>query len=134
MTKLAPTDEFVFFLDGRSAERFDLDLPNVRRVVVRQGRAPTEAASADGYRSPRDMLRLSLAVWRARTDVFFSPTVYTFFPLPPSQPAVVTVHDAIAERFPELTLPSRRARWFWRFKVRLAIRQARLVLTVSDFA
>jgi alpha-1,3-rhamnosyl/mannosyltransferase len=44
------------------------------------------------------------------------------------------VHDAIAERFPELTLPSPRARLFWRLKVGLALWQARLILTVSDFA
>jgi glycosyltransferase involved in cell wall biosynthesis len=46
----------------------------------------------------------------------------------------VTVHDAIAERFPDLTLPSPRARLFWKLKVGLAIRQARLILTVSEFA
>lgn len=134
MADQAGDDEFVCLLDPRSAERFDLDRPNVRRVVVGQGRAPTEAASADGYRSPRDMLRLTRAAWRARPDVFFSPTVYSYFPLPPGLRAVVTLHDAIAERFPELTLPSRRARLFWRLKVGLALRQARLVLTVSDFA
>jgi glycosyltransferase involved in cell wall biosynthesis len=66
--------------------------------------------------------------------VFFSPSVYTYFPLPPGLRAVVTVHDTIAERFPELTLPTRRARLFWRLKVRLALWQARLVLTVSDFS
>lgn len=47
---------------------------------------------------------------------------------------MVTVHDAIAERFPALTLPSARARLFWKLKVRLALSQARLVLTVSDYA
>jgi len=70
----------------------------------------------------------------ARLDVFFSPSVYTYFPLPPGLRAVVTIHDAIAERFPQLTLPTPKARWFWRAKVALAIRQARLVLTVSDYA
>jgi alpha-1,3-rhamnosyl/mannosyltransferase len=49
-------------------------------------------------------------------------------------PAVVTIHDAIPERFPELTLPSRRDRWAWRAKVQLALSQARLVLTVSEHA
>jgi len=80
------------------------------------------------------MLRLTRAVWSARPEVFFSPSIYTYFPLPPGIPAVVTIHDAIAERFPELTLPSRRARMFWNAKVALALRQARLVLTVSEFA
>jgi len=134
MADQATEDEFICLLDPLSAERFDLDRPNVRRVVVGLTRPPTVAAAADGYRSPRDMLRLSRAVLAARADVFFVPTVYSFFPLPPGQRAVVTVHDAIAERFPELTLPSRRARLFWRLKVKLALWQARLVLTVSDFA
>src|SRR6185295_10160418 len=67
-------------------------------------------------------------------DVFFSPSVYTYYPLPPGLRAVVTVHDAIAERFPALTLPSARARFFWRLKVKLALMQARVVLTVSEFA
>ncbi|HXI19845.1 MAG TPA: glycosyltransferase family 1 protein, partial [Gemmatimonadales bacterium] len=134
MADLAPEDEFVCFLDAASAAGFDLAGPNVRPVLVSQGRAPSQAAAADGYRSPRDMLRLTRAVWRERPDVFFSPSVYSYFPLPPGQRAVVTVHDAIAERFPKLTLPSSRARLFWRLKVGLALRQARLVLTVSDFA
>ncbi|MEO8296050.1 MAG: glycosyltransferase family 1 protein, partial [Gemmatimonadota bacterium] len=134
MVALSPADEFVCFLDARAAETFDLTAPNVRTVVVSQSQSPTEAAAADGYRSPADMLRLTRAVWRERLDVFFSPSVYTYFPLPPFLRAVVTVHDAIAERFPELTLPSARARLLWKMKVGLAVRQARLVLTVSDFA
>lgn len=134
LVKLAPHHEFVCFLDERAAETFDLAAPNLRRVVVSQSRSPTEAAAADGNRSPSDMLRLTRAVWREHLDVFFSPSVYTYFPLPPFLAAVVTVHDAIAERFPELTLPSSRARLLWKLKVGLAVHQARLVLTVSDFA
>jgi len=80
------------------------------------------------------MLRLTRAAARTHVDVFFSPSVYTYFPLPPRLRAVVTVHDAIADRFPSLTLPGWRARAFWRAKVRLALWQARLILTVSEFA
>jgi glycosyltransferase involved in cell wall biosynthesis len=134
MTDLGREHEFVCFLDDRAAARFDLTAANVRSVVVAQNASPTMAASADSYRSPIDMLRLSRALSRQRLDVFFSPTVYSYFPLPPGLPAVVTLHDAIAERFPRLTLPNARARLFWRMKVRLALWQARLVLTVSDFA
>ncbi len=130
----APQDHFICFADARAAERFDSDAPNVEVTVVAQGKSPTQAASADGYRSPRDMLRLTKAVWRARPDIFFSPSVYSYFPLPPGQRAVVTVHDAIAERFPELTLPTARARVFWALKVRTALWQSDLVLTVSDYA
>jgi alpha-1,3-rhamnosyl/mannosyltransferase len=77
---------------------------------------------------------MTRAVAANRTDVFFSPSVYSYFPLPPWQRAVVTVHDAIPERFPAMTMPTRRARWFWNAKVWLALRQARLVLTVSEYA
>ena len=134
LVALGRQHEFICFLDNRAADTFDLKAPNLRSVLVRQSRSPTEAASAEGNRSPVDMLRLTRAVWGERLDVFFSPSVYTYFPLPPFLSAVVTVHDAIAERFPELTLPSARARLLWKLKVGLAVRQARLVLTVSDFA
>jgi len=130
----APDDEFLCFLDEQSHTGFTLSAPNVVPIAVRMGQAPAEAASANGSRSLSDMLRLTQAVRRARIDVFFSPSVYTYFPLPPGVPAVVTVHDAIVERFPHLTLPGRRARWFWKLKVAVALRQARLVLTVSEFS
>jgi len=134
MPALAPAHEFVCFLDRRSAERFALSGVNVQPVEVHQAMSPTLAAASGGRRSPVDMLRLTGAVHRASLDVFFSPSVYGFFPLPPGLPAVVVVHDAIAERFPALTLPTRRDRLFWRMKVRLALQQAGLILTVSDYA
>jgi len=130
----APGDEFICFLDDRAAADFSLDAPNVRRVIVPQRVSPTRAAGSGSARSLADMLRFTRAVRRNRLDVFFAPSVYTYFPLPPRLRAVVTIHDAIAERFPELTLPTWRARLFWNAKVALAIRQARLILTVSDFA
>lgn len=125
--------DLVLFADARAAGAA-AEVPGAEVVEVAQRVSPAVAAAADGSRSPADMLRFSRAVWRARLDVFFSPSVYTFFPVPPGLPAVVTMHDAIADRFPELTLPSRRARLFWRAKTRLAIAQSRLVLTVSPFA
>ncbi len=134
MTALAPDDEFVCFLDRTSAAAFRLDAPNLRSVVVSLGESPAVAASASGNRRILDMLRMTRAVSREPLDVFFSPSVYTYFPLPRGLPAVVTIHDVIPERFPKLTFPSTRARLFWWMKMRLALFQARLVLTVSDFA
>jgi alpha-1,3-rhamnosyl/mannosyltransferase len=96
--------------------------------------SPTEAAAAESYRSVGDMLRLTRAVHREALDVFFFPSAYTYFPLAPGTRAVITVMDAIPERFPLLTLPSPRARLFWKLKMRLAIAQARLVLTISEYA
>jgi glycosyltransferase involved in cell wall biosynthesis len=134
MATLAPRDSFTCFVDERDAAQLGLEMPNVLIQGVALGARPAEAASADGHRAVRDMLRLSRVVGKKGLDVFFSPSVYTYFPLPIGLRAVVTVHDAIAERFPELTLPSRRAQLFWRCKVTLALWQSTLVLTVSDFA
>jgi alpha-1,3-rhamnosyl/mannosyltransferase len=134
MAAQAPSHTLVCFVDARAAERFDLIRSNVRTVRVRQRVSPTAAAAAHSRRAVSDMFRLTRAVARESLDVFFSPSVYTYFPLPPRLPAVVTVHDAIADRHPELTMPTWRSRAFWRAKVWLALRQARLVLTVSDFA
>ena len=126
--------EFVCFVDERAARCFDLAGAGVRMVLVPQSASPTTAASADGSRSVGDMWRMSRAVAREDLDVFFSPSVYTYFPLPPSLAAVITFHDAIADRFPQLTLPSPRARLFWRVKVQMALAQSRIVLTVSEYA
>jgi glycosyltransferase involved in cell wall biosynthesis len=134
MVEVSPADEFVFFADPLSAERLPRNAPNVRVVRVEQRVAPAVAAASDGSRSLGDMLRFSRAVARERPDVFFFPSVYSYFPLVPGQRAVVTVHDAIAERYPELTLPSARARAFWKAKVWLALRQCRIVLTSSEYS
>ena len=134
MVRLAPDDEFVCFVDEASARRFTITEPNSRAVIVAASTPASTAASAAGYRSPFDMLAMTRAVARTRLDVFFSPSVYTYFPLPPRLRAVVTIHDAIAERFPALTLPSLRSRVFWGLKMKLALHQATRVLTVSDYA
>ncbi|MBA3342500.1 MAG: glycosyltransferase family 4 protein [Gemmatimonadaceae bacterium] len=134
MATIAPDDEFVCFLDPLSASTFDLRSANVRIVNVALRESPTEAASADGSRSIMDVLRMSRAVWREQLDVFFFPSVYTWFPVSPTLPTVVTIHDAIPERFPALTLPLPRARALWRLKTRLATRQAKRILTVSEYA
>ena len=134
MVEMAPEHTFVCFVDSAVEQIWDLVAPNVSLVRVPQSATPTDAASADGNRGPADILRFTRAVWGETLDVFFSPSVYTYFPLPLGLRTVVTVHDAIAERFPELTLPSGRARLFWKAKVWLALAQSRLILTVSDYS
>lgn len=125
---------FLVFLEEHNVERLGTLPANVTVVPVACAVSQTESASADGYRSPRDLLRMSAAVRRVRPDVMYFPTVYTYFPLPPGVQGVVTIHDAIVERFPELTMPSWRARMFWKLKVNLALRQCPVILTVSEFA
>ena len=134
MTRSAPMDQFICYGDRRSFDAYPHPAPNVYLVEVAVDESPTIAAAADSHRSLPDLLRLTRAVSRERPDVFFSPSVYTYFPLPPGLPALVTIHDTIVERFPHLTLPSRRARLFWSLKVRLALMQSRKILTVSEHA
>jgi len=134
MTAVAPQDEFICFLDAASSQQFSLRAGNLTTVVVETRHPAVQAASHEGRRSIRDVLAMTRAASRHRLDAFFFPSVYTWFPLFPSVHAVVTIHDAIAERFPELTVPTRRARFFWGLKVRLALMQSRGVLTVSEFS
>ncbi len=44
------------------------------------------------------------------------------------------IHDVIAEKYPSLTLPRRRARLFWKAKVAMGRWQADAVATVSDYS
>ena len=134
MVRLSPADEFVLFGDEQTAARIDLRGANVRIASVTLRVPPWRAAAAGGRRSISDMLRLTRAVSREKLDVFFSPSVYAYYPLPPGLATVVCIHDAIANRYPELTFPTRRDRLYWDLKVWLAIRQTRLVLTVSEYA
>ncbi len=131
LTRLVERDavtDYVFVVDaGNPAE-----LPG-ERLEVKLSRPPAEAASADSYRPPADLLRLAAAVTRARFDALLFPSVYTYFPSA-GAPSVVGVHDLIADDFPELTMPSRRARTFWQLKQRTAIRLAKRLFTVSEAA
>ncbi|HST25211.1 MAG TPA: glycosyltransferase family 1 protein [Gaiellaceae bacterium] len=128
LVKLDPETTYVLVIDEASAR--GAELPG-ETLIVSLSRPPAEAASADSYRSPADLLRLGAAVTRARFDAFLFPSIYTYFPSA-AVPTVVGVHDLIADDFPELTVPGRRARTFWQIKQRLAIRLARRLFTVSE--
>lgn len=126
-------DEYVLFVDPETAR--DPSLPaRFATVVVPTHHPPARAASASGRRELIDLLRLGWAVARCRLDVFFFPSAYTFFPLLRPVPAIVAIHDVIAERHPKTVFAGRRFELFWKVKLAIAIRQARLILTVSDHA
>ncbi|HEX8010442.1 MAG TPA: glycosyltransferase family 1 protein [Casimicrobiaceae bacterium] len=122
--------EFTLFFDGPvPPEIAALDVS----IVQVAARAPVvEAAVAGGRRRLADIAACSRATAAHRLDVFFFPAVYSWYPLRPGQKSVVGVHDAIAEKFPELVFPERRGRRFWALKVRAALWQATRVLTVSQ--
>jgi glycosyltransferase involved in cell wall biosynthesis len=124
--------EFTIFFDGPvPPEIAALDL-TVVQVAARA--TVVEAAVAAGRRRLADIAACSVATAAHRLDVFFFPAVYSWYPLRPGQKSVVGVHDAIAEKFPELVFPERRGRRLWALKVRAALWQATRVLTVSQAA
>lgn len=129
----SPKDhEFYLFIDHEPDPQM-ID-PRVRVIRVRTSRTVTESAVASSSRSVRDIWAFRRAVADQPLDVMFFPAVYSWFPVRRGLPTVVTLHDAIAEHYPKLVFPDLRGRLFWSLKVRLAIKQARKIVTVSEAA
>jgi glycosyltransferase involved in cell wall biosynthesis len=126
-------NEYLFFIDSIAAPMAEFP-PNAHRVIVDMSESPTQAASADGRRGVGDMLKLGRAVSNEQLDIFFYPSVYTYFPIRSPARKIVAIHDVIAEKYPELIFRSWKNKLFWNLKTWLAIRQADLVLTVSQFS
>lgn len=124
--------EFVLFVDHPPCK--EMLVPNVRVVQVKTSAPVTVTAVSDGNRSLRDVLRFRSSVRRERLDLMYFPAVYSWFPIGPGIPNVVTFHDAIAERFPALVMPNWRGRFFWNAKTWLAKRTASHIVTVSNAA
>ena len=128
-----PHHDYVLVMDAPSAASVD-GLPagvDVRTVEV--GVSPTRAAAADGSRRIGDMARMGYAARQVVSDAFFFPATYSYYPVP-GRAVVVTVHDAIAEELPELVVPQRMDRLRWLLKQKVALWQARHIITVSDAA
>lgn len=123
---------FCLFIDREPAP--EMLLPNVDIVRINPSRLVTEAAVALGSRSFMDLWAFSRAASREPMDLMFYPAVYSWFPLRPGIPMVVTLHDAIAEHFPEMIFPDRKGRMMWNLKMRLARWQATRIMTVSHSA
>jgi len=126
-------DKYVLFVDPETARDPSLP-PCFETVVVATRRPPAEVASSSGRRDLMDLWRMAWAVARHPVDVFFFPSVYTFFPLLRPVKSVVAIHDVIAERHPRQVFARRRLQLFWKAKLAIAVRQAHLILTVSDHA
>lgn len=126
------TNHYIFFSDLPEDE---FPIPaGVEVVRVSSGVPTIQAAGAQGSRSLRDMWALSRTISARPLELFFFPSVYSYVPLTSSVPQLVTIHDVIPERFPELVFPNLRSKLFWRAKVSLACMQARFVVTISDYS
>lgn len=132
MFALQSDHRFYLFIDQQPDEA--MKLPNTEWVQVFPNRPVTDAAVANDSRSIADMFKFYQAVASSPIDVMFFPAVYSWFPVPLSLPTVVTLHDAIAEHFPEMIFPDWKGRLFWTLKVKLALWQSNRVMTVSQAA
>jgi glycosyltransferase involved in cell wall biosynthesis len=123
--------DYTVFVDRPSAgavtipARFD-------RVLVDVHEAPSRAASAGGRRRWRDLLAMSFAVARSRTDLMYFPATYSFFPVWNVSKVVVTMHDTLPLTHPDLVFPTLAGRLAWRLKEGAAVRRADRIVTVSQ--
>lgn len=124
--------QFILFVDH--APTPEMIHENVRVVSVRTSATVTETAVAEGSRSIQDVWAFRRTVRREHPDVMYFPAVYSWFPVGPGIPTVVTFHDAIAEHFTSLVLPHRRGRLLWNAKIWLAKHTASKITTVSHAA
>ena len=130
--ELDKRNEYTLFVDCESNE---FPLPSGAQVCKIATQVPaTKAASADSRRSVGDLWTVASAMRRARVDLIYFPTDYTYVPFFIGAPRLVTIHDAIAELFPAMVFPSLRSKIFYRAKVKSGVHQARLLITVSEFA
>ena len=85
-------------------------------------------------RSLPNLVRLTRAIARIRADVWFFPSPLYFVPVPTHAPVLLAIHDTIPWCYPHMIFPSYMQRMAWNIKLRLALRQARHLITVSGHA
>jgi glycosyltransferase involved in cell wall biosynthesis len=133
LVRVDKTNEYFFFVDNETAAANKLPA-SVRTVVAQTSASPSKAAAAGGSRSLGDIWSMSRSVMRHPVDIFFFPTMYSYFPIFNRTRVVVTLHDMIADNYPRLTFPDAKSRLFWRLKQRVAVSQASMIATVSDYS
>jgi len=133
LLELDKENHYIFFMDSFTASQAEFPANAETRVIV-LSESPTQAASASGRRSIKDMIKMGWEVSKEKLDVFFCPSVYTYFPVFGSAKKIIAIHDVIAEKYPQLIFNSKKNQFFWNFKTWLAVKQADLILTVSEFS
>ena len=124
-------NDYWFFVDEATASLNKF--PEKVKVIVAPTRVtPTEAASSSGHRSLRDLWVMTRKVMKHDLDLFFFPTVYSYFPIMNQSKIVMTIHDMIPEQYPDEVFNSRKQRLFWKIKQYLAILQSHVICTVSE--
>ncbi len=127
------SNEYWLFLDQQSSNV--PGLPQAANIVIVPTTvSPVKAASASGHRSFRDLWAMTRAVFKQKLDLFFFPAIYSFFPILNRIPIAITIHDMIPEDHPEAVFPNKRRLFFWKMKELAALRQADIVVTVSNYS
>jgi len=133
LLEIDKTNEYLFFIDNDTADSQAIPA-RVKKIVAQTEISPIKAASADGRRSLKDLWAMSREVLRHKVDVFFFPAVYSYFPIFNRTKILVTLHDVIADHHPEHIFSDSKSKLFWKLKQNVAIWQADLILTVSDYS
>ena len=128
-----PANEYLFFIDSETKDIDDMPA-GVRIISAKTSHSQVQAASADGRRSLKDIWAMTRAVSKHRVDVFFFPAVYSYFPILNRTRILLTLHDVIADHHPELIFPNSQSKFLWKVKQNVAIKQAHLIATVSEYS
>ncbi len=132
LLELDQQNHYTFFADYESEE---FPLPSGVEICRIATKVPTiQAAGADSRRSVADLWAVAQAIRGANADVIFFPSEYTYVPVITRTPQIVTLHDATSELVPEMVFPNQRARFLFGAKKRMAVRLARILLTVSEYS
>ncbi|MHA2230899.1 MAG: glycosyltransferase family 4 protein [Candidatus Hodarchaeales archaeon] len=124
-------NDYYFFVD-KETQLACLSPERVNIAVAPTRVSPTEAASANGRRSLRDLWVMSREVLKHDIDLFFFPAVYSYYPILNRTKIIVTIHDMIPKLHPQQVFPNKKLKFFWTLKEYVAVRQANLILTVSE--
>ena len=110
----------------------DVIAPGAKVFSAETDRSLNDSAVGKSARSPAYFLKMASLARKVKCDVFFFPTLYSYFPLLSRTPCIICFHDATAERFPELLFPTRSNHWLWQAKTALARLQTTRAMTVSE--
>jgi alpha-1,3-rhamnosyl/mannosyltransferase len=80
LLKIDTSHEWILFVDAQTYTQGQMP-QEATCVVIPTKVSPTEAASSSGRRSLSDLWAMTQAVARYPLDVFFFPSVYTYFPI-----------------------------------------------------
>ena len=130
---LDKSNEYFFFIDEETALA-NLFPEGVNIIITPTRVSPVKAASASGRRSLKDLWVMTREVRKYKLDIFFFPAVYSYFPILNRTKVIVTIHDMIADRHSDKVFPAKRLMLFWKLKQYVAVKQAQLLLTVSEYS